>query len=124
MAKTSFLLFSLLFIFVFAFPGFVSAQDEVELILEEFEGGYIIVNWEDTIVYVDENEQENVEKIPDIEELVLEEAGEGLVVVNWEDTKVYGNSGQPAENKESATKKKTKTEKKVVKRFRGSKKNN
>jgi len=29
----------------------VSAQDDVELILEEVEGGYIIINWEDTKVY-------------------------------------------------------------------------
>jgi len=100
MANTSFFIFSLLsiFVFVFAFPGFVSAQNEdVELILEEFEGGYIIVNWEDTIVYANEtqheeqleSEENGSANVTDVE-LVLEEAEGGLVVVNWEDTMTYG----------------------------------
>jgi len=126
MTKTSFLLFSLLSIFVF-----VSAQDEsVELILEEFEGGYIIVNWEDTIVYLDESEQEQIGEpsIPDVEELILEEAGEGLVVGNWEDSLVYGKNNEKAKKNESKgflAKKGTKNNKtkKTARKFRGAKKN-
>jgi len=46
MTKLSFLIMALLSLF--ALTVSVTAQDEVELILEEVEGGYLIVNWEDT----------------------------------------------------------------------------
>jgi len=87
---------SLAIIFTIAFCLFVSSvrsQDDIpELILEETEGGYIIVNWEDTRVE-DEEPQQGGNEIP---ELILEETEGGYVIVNWEDTRTEDEESQPS----------------------------
>jgi len=93
-------------IFIFAFACFflfstqVKAQDDIpELILEETEGGYIIVNWEDTRVEDEEPQQGGSQG--DIPELILEETEGGYVIVNWEETRVEDEA--PEESEESVT---------------------
>jgi len=98
----------------------VKAQDDIpELILEETEDGYIIVNWEDTRVEDEEPQQGGSQG--DIPELILEETEGGYVIVNWEDTRVEDEEAIQPTQVETTTpsngkaKKITKTSKSVKK---------
>ncbi len=113
----------LILIFAFAcfffFSAQVKAQNDIpELILEETEDGYIIVNWEDTRVE-DEEPQQGGDQIP---ELILEETEGGYVIVNWEDTRVEDEEAtQPTQGEtttpsSSGNGKKTKKTSKSVKK--------
>jgi len=75
----------------FLFSSVRSQNDIPELILEETEDGYIIVNWEDTRVE-DEEPQQGGDQIP---ELILEETEGGYVIINWEDTRTEDEEAVP-----------------------------
>ncbi len=99
------LIFTFTFACFFFFSTQVKAQADIpELILEETEDGYIIVNWEDTRVE-DEEPQQGGSQIP---ELILEETEGGYIIENWEDTGVenqepQGSNGNSSGNGSSSS---------------------
>jgi len=99
MAKLSFILFALIGLCTLTFSVSAQAGDnsDVELILEEVEGGYIIVNWEDTMVYDEAPEEEPV--VP-VEEQEPEPAGN-------DKTETKSNSKSNKGSKKTSSKSKT-----------------
>ena len=91
---------SLIFTIAFCFlASSVHAQADIpELILEETEGGYIIVNWEDTRVEDEFPQQGDNNDIP---ELILEETEGGYIIVNWEDTRTEDEEATPSDSEPS-----------------------